>query len=128
MEQNEMFLVVKDCLIETLGIDKESITMDSSLYDDLGAESIDMLDVSFRIEKKTKVRISMGDIQKLLQGEIPEEDFFDENGAVTSVGLEHLQKIFPDITKMAGELDQQKLFSLFTVGHLVNMIADRVPA
>lgn len=127
MEQNEMFLVVKDCLVETLGIDKESVTIDSSLYDDLGAESLDLLDVFFRIEKKINVRISMGDVQKRLQGGLSEEEFFDSNGIVTPLGLDHIKKLLPDkdLAEITGDLDMTNLSSLFTVKHLVEMINEK---
>lgn len=130
MEKEEIFGVVKEGLVEVLGVDEDSITMDSSLYDDLGAESLDLIDLFFRIEKEINVRITMGEIQKVLQGDIPEEEFFDENGIVTPVALVHLQKLIPDrnLPEIAEELDQVKIFSLFTVRHLIDMIADKAKA
>lgn len=127
MEKEEIFEVVKEGLVEVLGVDEGDVAMDSSFYDDLGAESLDLLDIFFRIEKEINVRISMREVQKILQGDLSEEEFFDENGIVKPAGLEHLQKLLPDcnLTEIAEELDQVKLFSLFTVQHLVDIIADK---
>ena len=127
MEKEDIFEVVKDGLVEVLGVDEDEITRDSSLYDDLGAESLDLIDLFFRVEEKIGMRVSMSEVQKLLQGGLSEEDFFDENGIVTPEGLEHLQKLMPDrkLTEIAEELDQVKVFSLFTVQHLVDMIANK---
>lgn len=127
MEKEEIFEAVKEALVDVLGVDENDVTMDSSFYDDLGAESLDMLDLFFRIESKTNIRISMSEVQKVLQGDLSEEEFFDENGIVTPAGLEHLQKLLPDsnLAEIAEELDQVKLFSLFTVRQLVEIIADK---
>jgi acyl carrier protein len=127
MEKEEIFEVVKEGLVDVLGVDEDEVTMDSSFYDDLGAESLDMLDLFFRIESKTNIRISTREVQKVLQGDLSEEEFFDENGIVTPAGLEHLQKLLPDsnLAEIAEELDQLKLFSLFTVRRLVDIIAEK---
>ena len=127
MEREEIFEVVKEGLVEILGVDEDDVNMDSSFYDDLGAESLDMIDLFFRIEKKINMRISMNEVRKVLQGDLSEEEFFDENGIVTPAGLEHLQKLLPDsnLEEIAEELDQLKLFSLFTVQHLVDIIVDK---
>lgn len=127
MEKGEIFEAVKKGLVEVLGVEEDDVTMYSSFYDDLGAESLDLLDLFFRIEKETNIRISMSEVRKVLQGNLSEEEFFDENGIVTPAGLGHLQKLLPDsnLEEIAEELDQLKLFSLFTVHHLVDIIADK---
>jgi acyl carrier protein len=127
MEKEEIFEVVKKGLVEILGVDEDAVNMDSSFYDDLGAESLDLIDLFFRIEKKINMRISMNEVRKVLQGDLSEEEFFDENGIVTPAGLEHLQKLLSDsnLEEIAEELDQLKIFSLFTVQHLVDIIVDK---
>jgi len=127
MDKGSIFEAVKESLIEELGVEEKDVNMDASFYNDLGLESLDLLKLFFGLEKKITVRITMKEIQGLLQGNISEEEFFDENGLVSKAGLEHLQKLFPEynLVEIAGELDQLKLFSLFTVRHLVNMIAEK---
>ena len=127
MDKERIFEAVKGSLIEELGVDEDDVNIDASFYNDLGLESLDLLKLFFGLEKRMTVRVTMKEIQSLLQGNMSEEEFFDENGLVTKAGLEHLQKLFPEynLAELAGELDQLKLFSLFTVRHLVNMIAEK---
>jgi acyl carrier protein len=128
MEQDKIYEAIKQTLIAELGVNEGDVTMNASFYNDLSLESLDMLKLFFSLEKKLPVRVTMKEIQGLLQGDISEDEFFNENGLVTKAGLEHLQRVFPeiDLAAIPGGLDQLKLFSLFTVGHLVNMIAQKV--
>lgn len=127
MDKERIFEAVKGSLIEELGVEEDDVNIDASFYNDLGLESLDLLKLFFGLEKRITVRVTMKEIQSLLQGNMSEEEFFDENGLVTQAGREHLQKLFPEynLAELAGELDQLKLFSLLTVRHLVNMIAEK---
>ena len=127
MEKEEIFEAVKLSLVEELGVNEDDVRMEASFYDDLGLESLDLLKLFFGLEKSIEVRVTMKEIQGLLQGNLSEDELFNENGLVTEEGLEHLQKLFPEynMSELAGGLDQLKLFSLFTVGHLVKMIAEK---
>ena len=128
MDKEKIFEAVKESLIEELGVDEDDVNINASFYNDLGLESLDLLKLFFSLENKTTVRITLREVQSLIQGDMSEEELFDENGIVTKAGLERLQTLFPeyDLAKIAGELDQLKLFSLFTVRHLVNLIAEKV--
>jgi len=127
MDKEKIFEAVKGSLIEELGVDENDVNIDASFYNDLGLESLDLLKLFFGLEKRMTVKVTIKEVQSLLQGNISEEEFFDENGLITQAGLEHLQKLFPEhnLAELAGELDQLKLFSIFTVRHLVNMIAEK---
>jgi acyl carrier protein len=129
MDKDKIYEAVKEALVEDLGVNADDVTAKASFYNDLSLESLDMLKLFFSLEKKTPVRVTMKEIQGLMQGDMSEDEFFNENGLVTGAGLEHLQRIFPQINLAAipGGLDQLKLFSLFTVGHLVDMIAQKAP-
>ena len=65
--------------------------------DDLGAESIDLLDILFRIERSTGVKIQAADLGDYIQGGIPDDEFSDDNEMITAKGLEHLKKVMPQI-------------------------------
>lgn len=127
MDKEKIFEAVKESLIEDLGVDEDNVTMHASFYNDLGVESLDLLKLFFSLENKINIRVTMKEVQNLLQGNLSEEEFFDENGLVTQAGLEHLQKLLPEynLAELAGELDQLKLFSLFTVRHFVDMVAEK---
>jgi acyl carrier protein len=113
-----------------LGVDEEDVTPEATLMGDLGAESIDLLDVLYRIERKLKVKIQASDLAAHVQGGIPDEEFGDEAGIITPVGLAQLHKVMPQIDPeaLAGKLEAEKVMSLFTVGNLIDMVGQRVSA
>lgn len=110
-------------LVEALGIDDDEVTPESTLLGDLGAESIDLLDILFRLERKLGIKVQASDIAAHIQGGIPEEEFGDENGIITAVGLAQLKKVMPqiDTDALAGKLEAEKVLTLFTVDNLVDM-------
>ena len=60
---------VKEAVVEALALDDDEVTPDSTLMDDLGAESIDLLDILFRIQKSTGVKIEASDLGDYIQGD-----------------------------------------------------------
>ena len=116
--------------VDIVGVDEDEVTPDATLMDDLGAESIDLLDVLFRIERKTGTKIQAADLAEYVQGGIPDEEFGDDNGIITAKGLEQLKKAMPQIDAgaLAGKLEAEKVIGLFTVGNLATMVAQRAGA
>jgi acyl carrier protein len=118
---------VKDAVAEALALDEDEVGPDATLMDDLGAESIDLLDILFRIEKSTGVKIEASDLGDYIQGGIPEDEFGDENELVTPQGLEQLKKVMPqiDVDDLQGKLKAEEVIGLFTVQNLVDMVKSR---
>jgi acyl carrier protein len=118
---------VKEAVVEALALDDDEVTPDSTLMDDLGAESIDLLDILFRIEKSTGVKIEASDLGDYMQGGIPDDEFSDENEVITEKGAEHLQKVMPQTNpdELAGSLKAEEVITLFTVQNLVDMVKSR---
>ena len=112
-----------------LGLDDE-VTREATLLGDLGAESIDLLDILFRIERATGVKIEASDLAEHIQGGIPDEEFGDADGHVSAAGLAHLKTVMPqiDADELAGALEAEQVITLFTVGNLADMVADRAAA
>ena len=121
---------VKEAVVEALALDDDEVTPDSTLMDDLGAESIDLLDILFRIEKSTGVKIEASDLGDYIQGGIPDDEFGDENGIVNDRGLAHLKTVMPqiDVEALAGNLPAEEVITLFTVGNLADLVAQRAIA
>ncbi len=88
---------VKEAVVEALALDDDEVTPESTLMDDLGAESIDLLDILFRIEKSTGVKIEASDLGDYIQGGIPDDEFSDDNEVITAKGAEQLKKVMPQI-------------------------------
>lgn len=83
-------------MAEALGCDEEEITLTASLIDDLDAESIDFLDIVFRLEKTFKVKIPRGKILEDSRGPLSESEF-EQNGVVTSAGLAQLKAYLSEV-------------------------------
>ncbi len=64
MEEQEIFEKVKDAIVDALGVDDDEVKPESSLFDDLGAESLDLLDIVFRLEKTFGIKIPRGAVQQ----------------------------------------------------------------
>lgn len=90
--KDEVYDKVKLCLTEALGVDQDEIRADATLVSDLGAESIDFLDIVFRLEKAFDIKVSRGEL-------FPEDVLTDaryvHNGRVNGLGLEELRKRAP---------------------------------
>ena len=125
--REEIDSAVKEAVTEALALDEDEVTPDATLMDELGAESIDLLDILFRIEKSVDVKIQASDLGDHIQGGIPEDEFGDENEIITSKGLEQLKKVMPqiDVAELEGKLKADEVISHFTVQNLVDMVAER---
>ena len=127
MATTEIQSAVQEAVTGALGVGEDEATPDATLMDDLGAESIDLLDILFRIERSTGVKIQASDLGEYIQGGIPDDQFGDENGIVSPEGIEQLKKVMPQINadELAGKLEAEKVITLFTVGNLADMVAAR---
>ena len=83
---------VAETMADALGCDLEQVKPDASLIDELGAESIDFLDIVFRLERAFKVKIPRGKIVEEARGDLSESEF-EKGGVVSEAGVERL-KIF----------------------------------
>ncbi len=124
----EIDAAVQSAVAEALSVSDDEATPDATLLGDLGAESIDLLDILFRVERKAGVKIQASELAAWVQGGIPDEEFGDDNGMISAKGLAQLKKVMPQIDPdaLAGKLEAEKVLSLFTVGNLSDLVAQRV--
>lgn len=119
MTRDEIYDKVKEVLVDALGVDEEDVKPEAKLRDDLGAESIDFLDIVFRLEKAFGIKIPRGEM-------FPEDVFtnpaFVKDNKVTPEGLAELKKRMPhvDLTALEGNPDINNI--RFTVTTVVNYI------
>jgi acyl carrier protein len=106
-------------LVQALNVDEDEITPRATLQGDLGAESIDMLDIVFRLEREFGIRIPRGELfpESVFRGD---PDFVRE-GRVTDEGMAELRSLMPYADLRAVDQDRQlsAVPDLFTVD-LVN--------
>lgn len=127
MSREDVFAKVKDVLIEALGVDDEEVTDKATLQGDLGAESIDFLDIVFRLEKTFSIKIPRGE---LFPEDILSNPEYIEAGKLTSEGLTALKKAMPhaDFADFEGDPDITKMPNLFTVQTIVKYLTTKLAA
>ena len=91
-----VFPKVAETIADALGCDAEEVKRDASLIDDLGAESIDFLDLVFRLEREFKVKIPRGKIVEDSRGTLSEAEF-EQKGLVTDQGLAQLKTFLSEV-------------------------------
>lgn len=96
MNVETVFPKVREIIAEVLVLDEEEVTLQSRLISDLGAESIDFLDLVFQLEKEFAIKIPRGQIEKNARGNLAEEEF-EKGGVVTDKGLEALKAYFSEV-------------------------------
>src|SRR5215204_6647868 len=92
MPREEIYTKVQAVLVDALGVDDDEIKPDSVIRDDLGAESIDFLDIMFRLEKAFGIKIPKGE---LMPENIANDPNIVANGAVTPAGISMLKSKMP---------------------------------
>jgi len=90
--QEEVFEKVKESLVDALGVDDDEVTPEATLVGDLGAESIDFLDIVFRLEKSFKISIPRNE---LFPEDILTNAEYIQDGKLTKAGLVELRKRMP---------------------------------
>jgi acyl carrier protein len=127
MSRGEIFNNVRDTLVDALAVEPEEVTEAATLTGDLGAESIDFLDIVFRLEKSFDIKIPRGE---LFPDDLLSNPDFVSNGKFTPKGLEQIKKAMPhaDFTDFEKDPDVNKMPDLFTVRTLVNYIEKKLAA
>jgi acyl carrier protein len=95
-EIQEVYPKVAETMADALGCDVEQVTLTVPIIEGLDAESIDFLDIVFRLERAFKVKIPRGKIVEEARGDLPEAEF-EKNGFVTEVGLQRLRDFLTEV-------------------------------
>jgi acyl carrier protein len=115
-------------LVDALNVDEEEVTPQARLQADLGAESIDFLDIVFRLEREFGIKIPRGELfpESIFQGD---PDFI-KDGRVTPRGLAELKSKMPfaDLSKFEKNPTLEGISDLFTVDAIVNYIENKLQA
>ena len=90
--QEEIFEKVQEALVDALGVDEEEVTPEATLQGDLDAESIDFLDIVFRLEKSFDIKIDRGE---LVPEDILTNPDYVQDGKVNAEGISQLKDRMP---------------------------------
>jgi acyl carrier protein len=128
MSRDEIFQEVQEVLVDALGVEDDEVTSEATLMGDLGAESIDFLDIVFRLEKAFGIKIPR---EELFPAEsMMNNPDFVSNGKLTETGLAELRDKVPhtDFSTFENDPDINKLGDLFTVGAIINYVETKLAA
>jgi acyl carrier protein len=122
MNRDDIFEKIQEVLDDALGVDDDEVTPNASLTADLGAESIDFLDIIFRLEKTFDFKISQGE---LFPENLTENLDWVSDGSLTDAGLAMLKERMTHVDFTAiedGDRNISKIGDLITVNSLVNFV------
>ncbi len=123
MNTTTVYPKVREIIADVLVIDEEEISLNSRLISDLGAESIDFLDLVFQLEKEFKIKIPRGQLEKNARGALAEEEF-EQGGVLTAQGLESLKSYLSEIPadQFKANMKVNEIPMLFTVETFCKLI------
>ena len=122
MSRDEIFEQVQEVLVDALGLDDDEVTSEATLMGDLGAESIDFLDIVFRLEKAFDIKVPR---EELFPAEaVLSNTDFVSGGKLTEKGLAEIKDKMPhtDLSEFEKDPDVNKIADLFTVDAIVNFV------
>ncbi|NLX97713.1 MAG: acyl carrier protein [Rhodopirellula sp.] len=123
--KEEIFEKIQNALVEALGVDDDEVTPEATLVGDLGAESIDFLDIVFRLEKAFDIKIPRGE---LFPEDILTNSEYVQDGRLTDTGLAQLRDRMPfaNLDQFAGNPVVQDFGNLLTVADMCRFVETKV--
>ena len=125
MTQEEIFGKVRTVLVDALGVDEEEVKLEARLTTDLHAESIDFLDIVFRLEKAFGIKISRGE---LFPADVLSSTEFVANGRVNEAGILALKQRMPfaDLARFEQNPSVQNFANTLTVEDMVRYVQSKL--
>ncbi len=123
--KEEIFEKIQTALIDALGVDDDEVTPEATLVGDLGAESIDFLDIVFRLEKVFKISIPRGE---LFPEDVLTNAQYIQDGKITEAGVAELRKRMPfaDLDDFAKNPVVQDFGNLLTVADMCRFVEGKL--
>lgn len=127
MNVAEVYPKVREIVADVLVIDEDEVSLNSSLIEDLGAESIDFLDLVFQLEKEFKIKIPRGQLEKNARGELAEDEF-EKGGVLTALGLQALKNYLSEVPSDRFKTDMKvnEIPMLFTVETFCKLVVSAI--
>lgn len=127
MGRDEIFDTVREVLVDALAVDEDEVTADAKIMGDLGAESIDILDIQFKLEQAFGFKIAQGEM--FPEGVMQDAEYV-KDGKITDKGLDELKAKMPhfDFSKLGGDRSVTGIGGIFTVDTLVSFCQQKLQA
>ncbi|MCX5661101.1 MAG: acyl carrier protein [Planctomycetota bacterium] len=125
MTQDEVFTKIRTVLVDALGVDDDEVTPGAKLVGDLGAESIDFLDIVFRLEKAFGIKINQGE---LFPDAIFNDPQFTVEGKLTDAGVAEVRRRLPyiDLSSLDNDRAISEFANVFSVNDLVKFVMTKI--
>lgn len=123
---DEIFSKVQETLVDALGVDDDEVTSEATLIEDLGAESIDFLDIVFRLERSFDIKIPRGEL--FPENLASADSGFVEDGVVTEAGITELRSKMKhaDVDSFASDPKVENISNLFTVKMICSFLEEKL--
>ncbi len=113
---------VRELVAEALARDVGEVKLESILMDELGAESLDFLDIVFKLERAFDIQITRGEMERAARGTMSDEEFAPA-GLISEAGLARLRELMPEAARrIKPGLRPAQILSLFSVRTFVNLV------
>lgn len=122
---DDVFEKVRGVLEEALGVDGDEVTKQATLGPDLGAESIDYLDISFRLEKAFTIKINQSE---MMPSDVLSNEEYVKDGRITDKGIAELKTKMPhaDLSQLESSRDVDDFEKVFTVDSIVKFVMSKL--
>ena len=123
----EIYEQVRDAIQESLGVPREKITLTATVVDDLGSDSLDLLDILFALEEKFSIKIKRGQIEAAARQGMGDAAF-EVEGMVTEAGAARLREVLPEVdqSKIVTGMPLSSIAHLFTVETFCRLVNSRL--
>jgi len=124
---DEIFPKVKEAIQESLGIPGDKIHLKARIIDDLGSDSLDLLDILFALEEKFKIKIKRGQIEAMAREGISEEEF-QTDGVISETGAQRLRQVLPEVdqSEIKAGMPLTRIPHLLTVETFCRLVATKL--
>jgi acyl carrier protein len=124
MDKEEIYSAVQDCIAESLAISKQEIQPEARLIDDLGADSLDFLDMIFGLEKRFGTRLRDPKLDLLVRADFSQTQT-TQSGRLSPESIEKLSEWLPEL-KGATDVTMRNVYSYITVNTLVRLVEEKL--
>jgi len=123
MTQAVIFEKVREAFVEALGVDDDEVQPESKIFDDLGAESLDLLEIVYLLEHEFDIKIPRDGIKEESKGNLDPADY-EVDGVLTDLALEKLRELMPEVPaeELKPGLLATEIPKLFRVQTFVNIV------
>jgi acyl carrier protein len=121
----EIETAVRAIVAESMAIDISMVSPTASLIEELGAESLDFLDIVFKLERAYDIQITRGELERAARGDMTDDEFAP-GGVISEAGLARLRELMPEAAgRIKPGLHPAQILSLFTVQTFVHLVTGK---